>query len=110
MAVVHVALERRFLGSFPAVGKDPILEARRAAAEHGALPLGRDGDARCLVRDGFSIYRIALTEGGWLVGSLPPGGKSVIPMGRFDSEGAAHDWLLSHLGFVAANKAEATVN
>ena len=110
MAVVHVALERRFLGSFPAVGKDPIGEARRAASEHGTLPAGRDGEARCQVRDGFSLYRIAATEAGWLVGSLQAGGVTFIPMGRFASEGAAHDWLLTHLGFAAAARAEVTVN
>jgi len=109
MAVVHVALERRFLGSFPAVGKDPILEARRAAAEHGALPEGRDGEARCLVRDGFSLYRIAVTDAGWVVGAAQASGM-LIPMGRFASEGAAHDWLLGHLGFAMAPRAEAALN
>ena len=104
MAVVHVALERRFLGSFPAVGKDPIHEARRAAAEHGALPPGRGGEVRCLVRDGFSLYRIAAGDAGWTVCSLQAGGM-VITMGRFASEGAAHDWLLGHLGFARAGRA-----
>ena len=106
MAVVHVALERRFLGSFPAVGKDPILEARRAATEHGALPEGRGSEARCLVRDGLSLYRIAATDTGWMVGAAQASGM-LIPMGRFPSEGAAHDWLLGHLGFALAPKAEA---
>jgi hypothetical protein len=99
MAVVHVALERRFLGSFPAIGKDPILEARRAAAEDGILPPDRHGDARFLVRDGFSTYRIADSEAGWQVGSVQAGGAAFIPMGRFPSEGDAHDWLLRHIGF-----------
>jgi hypothetical protein len=109
MAVVHVALERRFLGSFPAVGKDPILEARRAAAEHGALPAERGGEARCLVRDGHSLYRIAAGDADWTVCALH-GGKTLIPMGRFSSEVAAHDWLLSHLGFVWAPETEPVVN
>lgn len=108
MAVVHVALERRFLGSFPAVGKDPILEARRAAAEHGSLPAERDADARCLVRDGHAHYRIAASDAGWTVCALH-GGETLIPMGRFTNEGAAHDWLLAHLGFVKA-QAEASLN
>jgi hypothetical protein len=106
MAVVHVALERRFLGSFPAVGKDPLREARRAAAEHGVLPEGRDGDARCLVRDGHALYRIAPTEAGWTVCAVH-GGATLIPLGCFASEGSAHDWLLSHLGFVSAPRTEA---
>jgi hypothetical protein len=106
MAVVHVVLERRFLGSFPAVGQDPIQEARRAAAEHGALPEGRGSETRCLVRDGFSLYRIAATDAGWMVGAAQASGM-LIPMGRFASEGAAHDWLLSHLGFAMAPKADA---
>ena len=106
MAVVHVVLERRFLGSFPAVGQDPIQEARRAATEHGALPEGRGSETRCLVRDGFSLYRIAATDAGWMVGAAQASGM-LIPMGRFASEGAAHDWLLSHLGFAMAPKAEA---
>ena len=109
MAVVHVALERRFLGSFPAVGQDPIREARRAAAEHGGLPAGRDSEARCLVRDGFSRYRIAADDAGWTVGAVQASGV-VIPMSRFASEGAAHDWLLGHLGFAMASKAEAALN
>jgi len=99
MAVVHVALERAFLGSFPAVGADPIREARRCAAEGGVLPAGRDGEARCLVRDGQSFYRISTTDAGWLVGSLQADGETLIPVGHFASEGAAHDWLLGHLGF-----------
>ena len=98
MAVVHVALERRFLGSFPVVGQDPIREARRAAAEHGTLPEGRDGEARCLMRDGHARYSIAASDAGWTVCALH-GGKTLIPVGRFASEGAAHDWLLTHLGF-----------
>jgi hypothetical protein len=106
MAVVHVALERRFLGSFPAQGKDPILEARRAAAEVGTLPAARGGEARCLVRDGHSLYRVAATDAGWMVGALHAG-RVLIPVGHFASEGAAHDWLLSHLGFVAAPQAQA---
>ena len=106
MAVVHVALERRFLGSFPAVGQDPIQEARRAATEHGALPEGRGSETRCLVRDGFSLYRIAATDAGWMVGAAQASGM-LIPMGHFASEGAAHDWLLSHLGFAMAPKVEA---
>jgi hypothetical protein len=101
MAVVHVALERRFVGSFPAVGKDPIQEARRAAAEGGALPPDRHGEARFLVRDGFSVYRVADSEAGWQVGSVSSGGGGFIPVGRFPSEGDAHDWLLRHLGFGA---------
>jgi hypothetical protein len=109
MAVVHVALERRFLGSFPAVGQDPIQEARRAAAEHGTLPRGRDSEARCLVRDGLSQYRIAATDAGWMVGAAQASGL-LIPMGRFASEGAAHDWLLRHLGFARAAKVEAALN
>ncbi|MEI9891597.1 MAG: hypothetical protein WDN45_14910 [Caulobacteraceae bacterium] len=96
------------MGSFPAVGKDPIQEARRAAAEHGTLPAGRDGEARCMMRDGFSHYRIAATDAGWAVASLQAGG-TLIPVGRFATEGAAHDWLLSHLGF-AAVQAEIAVN
>jgi hypothetical protein len=107
MAVVHVALERRFLGSFPAVGKDPIQEARRAAAADGALPPDRHGDARFLVRDGFSVYRVSGSEAGWQVGSVQAGGTAVIPMGRFPSEGAAHDWLLRHIGFAPAAEAAA---
>jgi hypothetical protein len=99
MAVVHVALERSFVGSFPAVGADPIGEARRCAAEEGALPTGRDGEARCLVRDGHAVYRISPTDAGWLVGSVQAGGDTLIPVGHFASEGAAHDWLLGHLGF-----------
>ena len=103
MAVVHVALERQFVGSFPAMGADPIREARRCAAEGGALPAGRDGEARCLVRDGRSVYRICATDTDWLVGSFAAGGATFIPMGRFASEGAAHDWLLGHLGFGMAS-------
>jgi hypothetical protein len=99
MAVVHVALERSFVGSFPAVGADPIREARRCAAERGALPADRGGDARCLVRDGYDVYRITATDTGWLVGSFQAGGATFIPVGRFASEGAAHDGLLGHLGF-----------
>ncbi|HEY4030129.1 MAG TPA: hypothetical protein VGM25_07280 [Caulobacteraceae bacterium] len=99
MAVVHVALERSFVGSFPAVGADPIGEARRCAAEGGVLPAERDGEARCLVRDGHAVYRISATDTGWLVGSFQAGGEPCIPVGRFASEGAAHDWLLGHLGF-----------
>jgi hypothetical protein len=99
MAVVHVALERSFVGSFPAEGADPIREARRCAAERGVLPAGRDGDARCLVRDGQDVYRITATDAGWLVGSFQAGGPIFIPVGRFAEEHAAHDWLLGHLGF-----------
>ena len=99
MAVVHVALERSFVGSFPAVGTDPIREARRCAAEGGALPAGRDGEARCLVRDGHAVYRISTTDAGWLVGSLQADGETFIPVGHFANEDAAHDWLLGHLGF-----------
>ena len=99
MAVVHVALEHSFVGSFPAIGTDPIREARRCAAERGDLPAGRDGEARCLVRDGHAVYRISATDSGWLVGSFQAGGKTFIPVGSFASEGAAHDWLLGHLGF-----------
>jgi hypothetical protein len=102
MAIVHVALERSFVGSFPAVGADPIGEARRCAAERGALPAGRDGEARCLVRDGHAVYRITPTDAGWLVGSFQVGGAPFIPVQRFASEGAAHDWLLGHLGFARA--------
>ena len=107
MAVVHVALERSFVGSYPAIGADPIREARRCAAELGALPAGRDGDTRCLVRDGHAAYHVSQTDTGWLVGSVQAGSKTFIPMGRFGSEGDAHDWLLTHLGFPAAAKAEA---
>ncbi len=110
MAVVHVALEREFVGSFPAIGSDPIKEARRCAAERGALPAGRDGDARCLVRDGHATYRISATDSGWLVGSFQAGGATFIPMQRFASEVAAHDWLLDHLGFAPARKSEITAN
>jgi hypothetical protein len=99
MAVVHVALERSFVGSFPAVGADPLGDARRCAAEEGALPAGRGGEARCLVRDGHAVYRIAPTDAGWMVGSVQAGGDALIPVGHFASEDAAHDWLLSHLGF-----------
>ena len=99
MAVVHVALERSFVGSYPAEGADPIREARRCAAERGALPAGRDGDARCLVRDGHDVYRITATDAGWLVGSFQAGGPTFTPVVRFAEEGAAHDWLLGHLGF-----------
>jgi hypothetical protein len=105
MAVVHVALERSFVGSFPALGADPIREARRCAAERGALPAGRDGEARCLVRDGHDVYRIMAADGGWLVGSFQAGGATFIPVGRFASEGAAHDWLLRHLGFARTPEA-----
>jgi hypothetical protein len=107
MAVVHVALERSFVGSFPALGADPIGEARRCAAEEGVLPAGRGGDARCLVRDGHAVYRITATDAGWLVGSAQAGGATVIPLGRFASEGAAHDWLLGHLGFARLERATA---
>jgi hypothetical protein len=107
MAVVHVALERSFVGSFPAVGADPIREARRCAAERGALPAGRDGEARCLVRDGHAVYRITATDAGWLVGSVQVGG-AFIPVQRFASEGAAHDWLLGHLGFARTAEAAAS--
>ena len=99
MAVVHVALEHSFVGSFPALGADPIGEARRCAAEEGVLPAERGGEARCLVRDGHAVYRISTSEGSWLVASLQADGETVIPVGRFTSEGAAHDWLLGHLGF-----------
>ena len=99
MAVVHVALERAFVGSFPAVGVDPIGEARRCAAEGGVLPAGRGGEARCLVRDGHVVYRISTTDAGWLVGSVQADGATFIPVGHFATEGAAHDWLLGHLGF-----------
>ena len=99
MAVVHVALEHSFVGSFPALGADPISEARRCAAEEGVLPAERGGEARCLVRDGHAVYRISTSEGSWLVASLQADGETVIPVGRFTSEGAAHDWLLGHLGF-----------
>jgi hypothetical protein len=105
MAVVHVALERTFVGSFPATGADPIREARRRAAEGGALPAGRDGDTRCLVRDGHSVYRVSATDSGWLVGSFLAGGPTFIPVERFANEGDAHDWLLSHLGFAKAEAA-----
>ena len=108
MAVVHVALERRFLGSFPAIGPDPILEARRAAAERGTLPQSRYGEARCLLRDGHAHYRVAPSDAGWTVCALH-GAETLIPMGRFTNEGAAHDWLLSHLGFVAP-RTEVAVN
>ena len=107
MAVVHVALERSFVGSFPAVGTDPIREARRCAAEGGVLPAGRDGEARCLVRDGHAVYRVSATDTGWLVGSFQAGSGAFIPMGRFAHEDAAHDWLLGHLGFAHSAKAEA---
>jgi hypothetical protein len=99
MAVVHVALERAFVGSFPAVGVDPIGAARRRAAEGGVLQAGRDGEARCLVRDGHVVYRISTTDAGWLVGSVQADGETFIPVGHFASESAAHDWLLGHLGF-----------
>src|ERR1700748_2642812 len=99
MAVVHVALERRFVGCFPAIGADPIGEPRRSAAEGGALPAGRGGEARCLVRDGHAVYRISASDSGWVVGAVQAGGKSFIPMGSFAGEGDAHDWLLGHLGF-----------
>ena len=102
MAMVHVALERSFVGSFPAVGSDPLREARRCAAERGALPAGRDGDARCLVRDGHAGYRISATDSGWMVGSFQIGGATFIPVGRFAREAEAHDWLLAHLGFAPA--------
>lgn len=102
MAVVHVALERSFVGSFPAIGTDPIREARRCAAEGGVLPADRGGDARCLVRDGHAVYRISTTDAGWLVGSLQADGETFIQVGHFASEGAAHDWLLGHLGFARA--------
>ena len=102
MAVVHVALERSFVGSFPAIGADPIREARRCAAEGGALPVGRDGEARCLVRDGHAVYRVSATGSGWLVGLFQAGGASFIPLGSFATERAAHEWLLSHLGFARA--------
>jgi|SRR6185312_3925463 len=105
MAVVHVALERSFVGSFPAEGADPIREARRCASERGALPAGRDGEARCLVRDGHDVYRITATDAGWLVGSFQAGGPTFIPVVRFAEEGAAHDWLLGHLGFARAAEA-----
>lgn len=107
MAVVHVALERCFVGSFPAIGPDPILEARRRAAEKGALPAGRDSEARCLVRDGHSAYRISATDAGWVVGACPAGGGGFIPVQRFASELAAHDWLLRHLGFASGAGAQA---
>jgi hypothetical protein len=106
MAVVHVALERTFVGSFPAIGADPLREARRCAAERGALPADRDGDARCLVRDGLAVYRVSATDTGWLVGSFQAGSGAFIPMGRFANEGAAHDWLLGHLGFVQSPRIE----
>lgn len=107
MAVVHVALERSFVGSFPAVGADPIREARRFAAEGGVLPAGRDGETRCLVRDGHAAYRISTTDGGWLVGSLQADGRTFIPVGHFASEDDAHDWLLGHLGFARTPEAAA---
>lgn len=100
MAVVHVALERRFLGSYVAEGQDPLRDARQAAAEGGALPAGRDGEARCLVRDGHSLYQVEASDAGWMVGSLQASGV-LIPLGHFASEAAAHDWLLDHLGFPA---------
>ena len=105
MAVVHVALERAFVGSFPAVGVDPIREARRSAAEGGVLPAGRDGDARCLLRDGHVAYRISTTDAGWLVGTVQADGETFIPVGHFASEASAHDWLLAHLGFSRTSKA-----
>jgi hypothetical protein len=105
MAVVHVALAGAFVGSFPAIGADPLREARRRAAEGGALPAGRDGEARCLVRDGHAAYRISATDGGWLVGSVQAGGSTLIPMASFAAEGEAHDWLLGHLGFAKAEAA-----
>ena len=108
MAVVHVALERSFVGSFPAVGVDPIREARRCAAEGGVLPAGRDGEARCLVRDGHAVYRISTTDAGWLVGALQADGETFIPVGHFANEGAAHDWLLGHLGFARTPAAAAS--
>lgn len=108
MAVVHVALERSFVGSFPAIGADPIVEARRCAAERGALPVGRDGEARCLVRDGHAVYRICATDTGWLVGLFQAGSGAFIPLGAFASEAAAHDWLLTHLGFARASDAQAS--
>src|ERR1700761_6350590 len=107
MAVVHVALERSFVGSFPATGADPLREARRCAAERGALPLDRDGDARCLVRDGHAVYRVSATDSGWLVGACQAGSSTFIPLGSFASEGAAHDWLLDHLGFARAPAVQA---
>ena len=111
MAVVHVALEREFVGSFPAIGSDPIKEARRCATERGALPAGRDGEARCLMRDGYATYRISATDSGWLVGSFQAGGATFIPMQKFASEGAAHAWLLGHLGFAPISaKAEVAAN
>jgi hypothetical protein len=109
MAVVHVALERWFVGSFPAVGADPLREARRCAAERGALPAGRDGETRCLVRDGHAVYRVSATDSGWAVGAFHRG-ATYIPMASFASEGAAHDWLLSHLGFARAPRAAAAAS
>lgn len=102
MAVVHVALARTFVGSFPATGADPIREARRRAAERGVLPAERDGEARCLVRDGHAVYDISATDAGWLVGSFQAGGATFIPVGSFADENDAHDWLLGHLGFARA--------
>jgi len=107
MAVVHVALERLFVGSFPAVGADPIGEARRCAAKGGGLPDGRDDEARCLVRDGHAVYRVSATASGWAVGSVHRG-ATYIPLGSFASEGAAHDWLLGHLGFARSPEAAAS--
>jgi hypothetical protein len=106
MAIVHVALERSFVGSFPAVGQDPIREARRCATERGALPPGRDGEARCLVRDGHEAYRVSATDSGWAVGAVHRG-ATYIPLASFASEGAAHDWLLGHLGFARTAEAAA---
>jgi hypothetical protein len=60
-----------------------------------------------LVRDGFSLYRIAATDAGWMVDAAQASGV-LIPMGRFASEGAAHDWLLGHLGFARTPEAAAS--
>jgi hypothetical protein len=109
MAVVHVALERSFVGSFPAEGADPIREARRCAAERGALPADRRGEARCLVRDGRAVYRVSAVDLDWVVGAFQAGGATFIPLGRFASEGDAHDWLLGHLGFVRGPEVQAAL-
>lgn len=99
MAVVHVALEKNFVGSFPATGDDPIVEARRAAVARGWIAPEHATFARCLVRDGRARYNIERAGLGWRVTVAGPATHTA--MGEFPVESQAHDWVLQHLGFGA---------
>ncbi len=99
MAVVHVALAKNFVGSFPAQGQDPLIEARRAAVESRMLEADHASHARLLIRDGRTLYQIDQIGDGWRVTA---GGGPEVAVGEFPVEAQAHGWLLQHLGFEGA--------